>query len=480
MCLLKHSNYWLILLGIVWSPCLWAQCHSWEAYSDGVEKAKEVHQSYRDYFRIKDYERALPIWRALFTAVQSPKEAPTRHFRDGIAMYNDLAKTTNDKVQRLLYVDTINQLYHQWADCLGETSNLRAWQGYRIYALRGSSELAMQYLEQALALGGNETHHMVIVPLAQLARYLFRKKHPIYTAAHLTQLYEQLKALVDYQIENNPETASDYEKKWKKAYAEFYMNRHYLTSIWDCGFYEKKWKAAYLLDSNKIELNQKILKSLKRSCDSLSPFYTQVKERLLLLKWLTPYCGGSQPIFDNYNIGKFYELKAVYCLKEQSDSAQYQLLMQQAFDLYEKTINENASLPKHEKAELAYRIAYRAYYNKDFIKARAFCEKASTFLPNWGQPYLLIGVLYASSAQQCSSKNSGWGAQTLVWIALDMWEKARAVDANLKDEANQKIERYQKYLPTHGDVFQRGLIEGQPYFIDCWIQRKTNVRMQKE
>lgn len=480
MCLLKHGNYWLILFGIIWSPWLLAQCHSWEAYPDGIVKAKEVHQAYRDYFRSKDYKTALPIWRFLFAAVQSPKEAPTRHFRDGIAMYKDLAKATNDKAQRQSYIDTINQLYNQWADCLGETSNIRAWQGYTIYALRGSSELALQYLEQALNLGGNETHSMVIVPMAQLARYLFRKKHPTYTAVHLTKLYKQLKALVDYQIENNPEAASDYEQKWKKAYAEFYVNRTYLTSIWGCDFYEKKWKAAYQLDSNSIELNQKILKSLKRSCDSLSPFYTQVKERLFLLKWLTPYCGNGQPIFDNYNIGKFYELKARHCLKEQGDSTQYQLLKEQAFGFYEKTINENASLPRHKKAELAYRIAYRAYYSKDFIKARDFCEKASAFLPNWGEPYMLIGVLYASSERQCSDKNSGWGAQTLVWIAMDMWEKAGEVDANLKDEANQKIQRYQKYLPMHGDVFQRGLKEGQSYFIGCWIQRKTKVRMQKE
>ena len=98
--------------------------------------------------------------------------------------------------------------------------------------------------------------------------------------------------------------------------------------------------------------------------------------------------------------------------------------------------------------------------------------------PGWGEPYLLIGTLYASSGPLCGP-GRGWDSQVVVWPAIDMWNKAKQVDPSVTREANRLINEYAQYMPTKEDIFQRLLQEGDPYFVPCWIQESTIIRAAK-
>ena len=101
---------------------------------------------------------------------------------------------------------------------------------------------------------------------------------------------------------------------------------------------------------------------------------------------------------------------------------------------------------------------------------------AAEIRSNWGEPYMLVGRLYASSGPLCGP-GTGWDSQVVVWLALDMWNKAKSIDSSVSAEANRFINQYRQYMPTQEDIFLRpGIKEGDNYYIGCWIQRNTKVR----
>jgi hypothetical protein len=150
-----------------------------------------------------------------------------------------------------------------------------------------------------------------------------------------------------------------------------------------------------------------------------------------------------------------------------------------AISLIEKYINEETDDPDR-KAKMKFRIANIYYgYLKNFPAARKAAQEASRFQPGWGDPYMLIGTLYASSGPLCGP-GRGWDSQVVVWPAIDMWTKAKSIDRSVASKANELIERYSQYMPTIGDVFQRGLQDGQSYFVPCWIQETTVIRALRQ
>ncbi len=136
----------------------------------------------------------------------------------------------------------------------------------------------------------------------------------------------------------------------------------------------------------------------------------------------------------------------------------------------------NNATDAKSKGDLALIIAKVYYGNlRNFGQARNWARKAANDRGGWGEPYILIGKLYASSGPLCGT-GTGFDSQRVVWAAIDQWVKARNVDGSAASEANSLIGKYTQYLPTKGDLFQRSLKEGQSYTVPCWIGESTTVR----
>lgn len=146
-----------------------------------------------------------------------------------------------------------------------------------------------------------------------------------------------------------------------------------------------------------------------------------------------------------------------------------------------QTVLENVALKEEAKADSAFVFAQKEYAKANYQTARDLCETALKFRPKWGRPHVLIGKCYASSGKQCdpNGKGAGWDAQVLLWVAFDEWEKAVSAGDSSADEARSLMGKYASYFPEETTCKRlHSLAEGDEYFVGCWVQRKTKVRLK--
>jgi len=163
-------------------------------------------------------------------------------------------------------------------------------------------------------------------------------------------------------------------------------------------------------------------------------------------------------------------------------------LLRQAFDayssgdykgaivLFEKFIAKTDDVDKKAKYTM---VIAKIYYGdiKNFAASRKYARDAAKLKANWGEPYILIGKLYASSGPLCGP-GRGWDSQIVTWPAIDKFQYAKKIDASVAGEANKWINTYSQYMPDREDIFQRGIKEGSSFTVGCWINENTVVRVK--
>ena len=98
--------------------------------------------------------------------------------------------------------------------------------------------------------------------------------------------------------------------------------------------------------------------------------------------------------------------------------------------------------------------------------ARSYALKALKISPKSAKAMLLIGDIYAASANECGGNS--FESAMLYSAAIDKFISAKNIDVNVADLANKKIASYSKYLPTKEDAFFNNYNEGDSYIIGCW------------
>ena len=91
-----------------------------------------------------------------------------------------------------------------------------------------------------------------------------------------------------------------------------------------------------------------------------------------------------------------------------------------------------------------------------------------------GEPYMIIGYLYASSNKECNA--NPLHAKAVFWAAVDKFQKAKEVDPSMASKANEMIKEYSKLFPTSEDAFFYNVFEGDTYEVECWINETTKAR----
>ncbi len=132
---------------------------------------------------------------------------------------------------------------------------------------------------------------------------------------------------------------------------------------------------------------------------------------------------------------------------------------------------------KKNKADYQYKIA-QIYYNDltNYPKAREFARNSLEFNPNNGDPYLLIGIMYAKSR---GIYDDPVLAKTVYWVAVDKFVRAKQVDQSPKniEDADKLIHTYSAYFPSKEDIFfQPNLQAGKSYTVGGWIGESTICR----
>ena len=126
-----------------------------------------------------------------------------------------------------------------------------------------------------------------------------------------------------------------------------------------------------------------------------------------------------------------------------------------------------------DKADYLYRLANVYVSLKNYQQGASYAFQALELSPEDGRCYLLIGICYAAA----KVSSDPILARSVYWVACDMFNKAKQVDASCTADANKLIATYRQYFPSKEDVFfHKELNEGQPYRVGGWINRTTTCR----
>ena len=155
---------------------------------------------------------------------------------------------------------------------------------------------------------------------------------------------------------------------------------------------------------------------------------------------------------------------------EPSPEASYSLGIKFFFEQATKTDN-------NDRKYRAYRNLGMCYQNMGSMsRARDIFRRAAQVDPTNGEPYLLIGMLYAESAKQFNDEIERGAVYS---AAVDKCNRAKTIDPSCAERANSLIRAYSGAFPSMETIFFNDYNEGQSFNVGGWIGETTTIRARK-
>lgn len=427
-----------------------AKCNkSWGTTPADSVKAKENHTLYRDYFRAKKYSEAMPYWETAYSLAPYAQE---KHSADGIEILKDAYNREADAAKKAELAKRVFSLYDNWCGCFGKEADLNGRKALDMINLKADALETYNTFKKSVSLWGDEkTPYYLLGSYAYVAAAIYDKGQ--ITKEDMRSLYSQVNTIAEKQMAGKDST----NFKAAQTQAVTYL-KGVKEPFFDCQYYVDQHKGTYKYEATKDnhDLRRTIKGQLKiGNCPETDAFYA-----MLLAddqKW------GA----DNYEMNATLSMKAAKAQKEGRKG--------EAIELYLKAAEEEAGVSANDKAEWCYIAAHLAYDQNSYSNARSYARKALQYRPNWGDPYMLIGDLYAASTKSCGE---GLEGRLAISAAIDKYIQAKNVDPSSADEANRRINKYSAYLPGGEELHERGLKSGSPWKVGCWIQESTIVRVK--
>ena len=143
-----------------------------------------------------------------------------------------------------------------------------------------------------------------------------------------------------------------------------------------------------------------------------------------------------------------------------------------------KYFEQATSASNNDRVYRSYRNLAYCYLNMGASgKCRDAARRAAAVDPTAGEPYILIGMAYAASANSFS--DSKFGGKEVYWAAVDKLSRAAAIDPSVAGRANSLIAAYRQHFPSTETIFFNDYAEGQSYTVGGWIGESTTIRAAK-
>lgn len=415
------------------------------------DEAETNYVLYRDFLRAGDYTKAYELWEKVYAVAPAADGQRNTVLADGIRFNERFISETTDTSQWEPYIDRIFELYDQVQECYPEGGYIQARKAFDLYykyRWRATKLEIYNMFKESLEIDGEDVQDFVINPFTSLlVEMYFEDKIPMEEA----QLYgERIRELVANGVENCEGVMCD---RWAiiESYAPERLEAfETVRGFYDCTYYSDKYYSQFEENQQDCDMIRMVFSRMKwGGCDETN---AKLKELIRV---------GNQNCVEEGPLEKAYEALR---------NADYDL----AVELFESAAAEAEDPEKKGQWLLTVAKIYYAH-KRNFSQSRQYARQAAEVRPNWGEPYILIGQLYASSGPLCGP-GTGWDSQIVVWPALDAWNRAKRIDPSSASEANKWIGRYAKYMPSKEDVFQRSLSAGQSFRVGCWIQETTTIR----
>jgi tetratricopeptide (TPR) repeat protein len=406
---------------------------------------------YREFFKqwkASDYKNetvndVIPPWRWVF--LNCPKGTQNTYI-DGTKIMSYLIENEKDPVLKDKYIDTLMMVYDQRIKYFGKEGYVLGRKGVDLFTYRPQdTEQIYKDLKKSVELEGDNTAGPVLVYYMKIAVNMAKEGKA--DTVVIFDTYDISSGIIEYNIEKN-ENAPEEKGNWEIVRNNMEL---ILEPFATCTDLVRIYRKKFTETPDDLELLKKINNTLDEKKCHEDPLYFETTKRLYELEPspASAYMIGKMLL----NEGKYAE--AIDYLKEA------------------EKMGDTAALQKSYKYIAQ---AYRALNN--FPSSRTYALKSAALNPHDGDPYLVIGDLYAESAKECGDNDLT--SRVAYWTAVDKYYKAKQVDPSLADEADKRIAAYSVYFPTAATIFFYTLKEGDIYRVECWINEDTKVRAAKQ
>ncbi len=429
------------LMGIMLVPivAIAQQTDKKSVWGEDSATAVKNYALYRSFVKTQEYDKALPYWRYVFNNAPCARR---RLYSDGEKIMEFMIKNAQDEKTKEAYVDTLLLLFDKRIECFDNEGVVLARKAYYMLKYKRANEQNMLELGQTAITKGREKTSAYLLPI--YFKYAVRAyKKELISADSLLNIYASVQEVISANAGN---------EKYSSAGVKVAEELRNSGLIKTCEDVDKLLLPRYKSNPSDTLL-WKLLFSIMRSLECYSsPYFTEIGEKLV--DSLGDYRAA-------ISLAKAYK-------KQNKCSKAIEMLLKGA----------DKSPDNDLRAELYLTAAQLEYKcKKNFARARELARKAASLKPNWGEPYLLIGDLYAASSTLDCIKKQPLGSKAVFWAAIDMYLKAKSIDPSVADEANKKIARYKQFTPTKEDIHFHLLKEGETYEIGCWMGVSTKVRV---
>ena len=403
---------------------------------------------YKDYFKKKSYNEALPNWREAFK--RCPPTANQTMLVDGTTLMRKLiSQNSKNPVYREKLVDSLMMIHDiRIANYPKYAVTARNNKGLDLanYVQNDPERLYKEYGE---IIAGNKTKTKPTILLFYFDSAVELYKNGSLDEEEIIGVYEgcmELLSKMDPKDAADKEMVDDMKLKIEELFAS--------NNIADCDKLIELYTPKFEADPQNIELAEKIVRFMS-AADGCT-------DNALFISAATSIHKSNPTHASAYTL---YKLNA-----STGKSAEAVKYLQEAIDREDSDAAQDA--------EYYYELAVYNFKCGNNLAAEQAAKKViplATTSEIKGKTYMLIGTIWGGV--RCDGNDIAKRAP--YWVAVDYFERAKAADPELAAEANKRINEYKKYYPLTADAFMFGVNDGETYQVSCGgFKANTTVRTQ--
>ena len=403
---------------------------------------------YKDYFKQKSYNEALPNWREAFK--RCPPTANQTMLVDGTTLMRKLiSQNSKNPVYREKLVDSLMMIHDiRIANYPKYAVTARNNKGLDLanYVQNDPERLYKEYGE---IIAGNKTKTKPTILLFYFDSAVELYKNGSLDEEEIIGVYEECMELLSKM---DPKDAADKEMvdDMKLKIEELFAS----NNIADCDKLIELYTPKFEADPQNIELAEKIVRFMS-AADGCT-------DNALFISAATSIHKSNPTHASAYTL---YKLNA-----STGKSAEAVKYLQEAIDREDSDAAQDA--------EYYYELAVYNFKCGNNLAAEQAAKKViplATTSEIKGKTYMLIGTIWGGV--RCDGNDIAKRAP--YWVAVEYFERAKAADPELAAEANKRINEYKKYYPLTADAFMFGVNDGETYQVSCGgFKANTTVRTQ--
>ncbi len=435
-----------------------AQCDTWIGKPNQDDLIQD-HVVYKGFLKENKPDQAFTYWQKVYKQAPAADGKRIDHFYDGEQFYIkkfEAATTTADKDA---FRNEALSIFDHEAECTGSIGPAMARKGYYMfYNLATPYPETYKALKASMDAAGKASEYIVLVPMAYVLVDQFNNKR--ISAEEARSVFNLLLETAEYNIANSKQFAAQYQQG-KDAMLPTLAQIE--GTLFDCTWFKNKLEPQYRADPDNGELIKDIyLKLAAQDCGDSDPLMIELKSK---------YEAYASEVNAKV-LAEFYEKNPGAYAKALYDEGKYN----EALDQYKSAIEQESDPDKlADYYQSLASIEFRQF--ERYTTAREHARKAMKLRPDWGQPLILIGDMYAKSYRSCGS--SDFEQRCVILAAMEKYYAAKALDSSVTDQANERISRYISSRPSHEDGHMLGKTEGQSYSIGCWIGETVTLKFNK-